>query len=103
MPTNVPWAFVFERVDMLPRHPAQLYEAIAYFIFFLGMVWLYKRGQKKQETKLETDFSTTKRKSTTVQAEASLPYYRFLLRPLPDGNLPLPFLHRVPERKPGEL
>ena len=47
MPTDVPWAFVFERVDMLPRHPAQLYEAIAYFIFFLGMVYLYKRGQKK--------------------------------------------------------
>lgn len=60
----------------MPRHPAQLYEAIAYFIFFLGMVWLYKRGQKKQETKLETDFSTTKRKSTAVQAEASLPYHR---------------------------
>ena len=75
-PTDVPWAFIFEREDMLPRHPAQLYEAIAYFIFFLGMVWLYKRGQKKQETKLETDFSTTKRKSTTVQAEASLPYHR---------------------------
>ena len=35
-PTDVPWAFVFEQVDMLPRHPAQLYEAIAYFIFFLG-------------------------------------------------------------------
>lgn len=48
-PADVPWAFVFERVDMLPRHPAQLYEAIAYFIFFLGMVYLYKRGQKKQE------------------------------------------------------
>lgn len=45
-PTDVPWAFVFERVDMLPRHPAQLYEAIAYFIFFLGMIYLYKRGQK---------------------------------------------------------
>ena len=76
MPSDVPWAFIFERVDMQPRHPAQLYEAIAYFIFFLGMVWLYKRGQKKQETKLETDFSTTKRKSTAVQAEASLPYHR---------------------------
>ena len=75
-PTDMPWAFIFEREDMLPRHPAQLYEAIAYFIFFLGMVWLYKRGQKKQETKLETDFSTTKRKSTAVQAEASLPYHR---------------------------
>ena len=47
-PTDGPWAFVFERVDMLPRHPAQLYEAIAYFIFFLGMVYLYKRGLKKQ-------------------------------------------------------
>ena len=47
-PTDVPWAFVFERVDMLPRHPAQLYEAISYFIFFLGMVYLYKRGLKKQ-------------------------------------------------------
>ena len=33
--TDVPWAFVFEREDMQPRHPAQLYEAIAYFIFFL--------------------------------------------------------------------
>ncbi len=41
--TDVPWAFVFERVDMLPRHPAQLYEAIAYFIFFLGMIYLYKK------------------------------------------------------------
>lgn len=44
MPTDVPWAFVFQRVDLLPRHPAQLYEAIAYFIFFLGMIYLYKRA-----------------------------------------------------------
>ena len=45
--TDVPWAFVFERVDMLPRHPAQLYEAIAYFIFFLIMIFLYKNYGKK--------------------------------------------------------
>ena len=45
--TDVPWAFVFERVDMLPRHPAQLYEAIAYFIFFLLMIFLYKNYGKK--------------------------------------------------------
>lgn len=38
MPADVPWAFVFERVDMLPRHPAQLYEALAYFFFFFIMV-----------------------------------------------------------------
>ena len=46
-PTDVPWAFVFEQVDMLPRHPAQLYEAIAYFIFFLLMIFLYKSYGKK--------------------------------------------------------
>lgn len=51
-PTDVPWAFIFEREDMLPRHPAQLYEAIAYFIFFLGMVYLYK----KYATKLHRGF-----------------------------------------------
>ena len=76
MPTNVPWAFVFERVDAVPRHPAQLYEAIAYFIFALGMFYLYNRGQKKQEDKLETDFSTTQRKSSSMQLDASLPYPR---------------------------
>ena len=52
IPTNVPWAFIFERVDRFPRHPAQLYEAIAYFIFFLGMVYLYK----KYRTKLHRGF-----------------------------------------------
>lgn len=49
-PSDVPWAFIFERVDMLPRHPAQLYEALAYFVFFLGMMWLYRRGLKQQLT-----------------------------------------------------
>jgi prolipoprotein diacylglyceryl transferase len=44
--TDVPWAFVFEREDMLPRQPAQLYEAIAYFVFFLLMIYLYKRYGK---------------------------------------------------------
>jgi prolipoprotein diacylglyceryl transferase len=34
-PTDVPWAFVFENVDSLPRHPGQLYEAISYFSIFL--------------------------------------------------------------------
>lgn len=29
IPTDVPWAFVFERVDQTPRHPAQLYEALS--------------------------------------------------------------------------
>ncbi len=41
--TDVPWAFVFERVDNIPRHPAQLYEAIAYLIIFFINMFLYKR------------------------------------------------------------
>lgn len=41
--TDVPWAFVFERVDMLPRHPGQLYEAIAYFCFLFVGLYFYKK------------------------------------------------------------
>lgn len=46
-PTNVPWAFVFERVDSVPRHPAQLYEAIAYLLIFLLSFYLYKTNRSK--------------------------------------------------------
>lgn len=41
--TNVPWAFIFPHEDMQPRHPAQLYEAIAYLIIFIIGLQLYKR------------------------------------------------------------
>jgi phosphatidylglycerol:prolipoprotein diacylglycerol transferase len=46
-PTDVPWAFVFERVDNLPRHPAQLYEAIAYLVIFLLVFYLYKTNRAR--------------------------------------------------------
>ncbi len=42
-PTDVPWAFIFERVDMIPRHPGQLYEAIAYFVMFFIGWYLYRK------------------------------------------------------------
>ena len=45
IPTRLPWAFVFERVDMEPRHPAQLYEALAYFCIGLLMWYLYRKQQ----------------------------------------------------------
>ena len=41
--TDVPWAFIFERVDMVPRHPGQLYEAIAYAVFFFIGWYLYRK------------------------------------------------------------
>lgn len=46
-PTDVPWAFVFESIDMLPRHPAQLYEAIAYLCFFFILIYIYKKHSPK--------------------------------------------------------
>jgi len=45
--TDVPWAFIFERVDTMPRHPGQLYEAIAYAILFFIMWALHKRMPEK--------------------------------------------------------
>jgi phosphatidylglycerol---prolipoprotein diacylglyceryl transferase len=47
IPTKVPWAFVFVRVDNLPRHPAQLYEAISYLIIFGLLFYLYKTNRDK--------------------------------------------------------
>ena len=48
--TDVPWAFIFLRVDNYPRHPGQLYEAIAYAILFFIMWAIYKRSRKNPST-----------------------------------------------------
>lgn len=55
-PTDVPWAFIFERVDMVPRHPGQLYEAIAYALLFFIMWHLYRKSRPagKQNTALKS-------------------------------------------------
>jgi len=46
--TDVPWAFIFEKVDQLPRHPGQLYEAIAYALLFIILWIIYKRSTNTQ-------------------------------------------------------
>ena len=48
--TDVPWAFVFEKVDAVPRHPGQLYEAIAYAALFFILWTLHKRMPEKVGT-----------------------------------------------------
>lgn len=48
--TDVPWAFIFERVDKMPRHPGQLYEAIAYFLFFFVGLWFYRKRPQRVGT-----------------------------------------------------
>jgi len=42
VPTTKPWAFVFAQVDNIPRHPAQLYEALSYLLIFVILIMLYK-------------------------------------------------------------
>ncbi|KKP40542.1 MAG: prolipoprotein diacylglyceryl transferase [Candidatus Peregrinibacteria bacterium GW2011_GWF2_33_10] len=41
-PSNLPWAFIFQRIDDIPRHPTQLYESLSYFTVFLLLLILYK-------------------------------------------------------------
>jgi len=44
-PSNLPWAFVFVRIDHIPRHPTQIYEALAYLLsgFILFVLWKSKK------------------------------------------------------------
>jgi len=49
-PAQVSWAFVFNRVDGIPRHPAQLYEALLYLAIFILLVWMFPRfGKTRQQ------------------------------------------------------
>jgi len=47
LPTDVSWAMIFVRVDAIPRHPAQLYEAISYLLIFFLLFSLYRRKGPK--------------------------------------------------------
>ena len=46
-PSDLPWAVVFERVDMIPRHPSQMYEAICYLIIFFFLLNLFWKSNVK--------------------------------------------------------
>ncbi len=58
IPTTKPWGVIFERIDNLPRHPAQLYEAISYFIIFAIMIILYKKMSAKLKNGFFFGFAT---------------------------------------------
>lgn len=42
-PSDLPWAVVFKRIDLVPRHPTQIYESIGYFVSFLILQLTSKR------------------------------------------------------------
>ena len=42
-PTEMPWGVIFARIDPVPRHPVQLYEAFCYLLIFLVQFRFYLR------------------------------------------------------------
>ncbi len=42
-PTSGDWGVIFKRVDLIPRHPTQLYESFAYLGAFLILLLVYSR------------------------------------------------------------
>jgi phosphatidylglycerol:prolipoprotein diacylglycerol transferase len=50
--TDLPWAIIFERVDMLPRHPVQLYEAFSYLTLLALFILLYRKLNPDLVTRL---------------------------------------------------
>jgi prolipoprotein diacylglyceryl transferase len=49
-PAQLPWAFIFSRIDQTPRHPAQLYEAL-FYLFISVMLFFIWRSQKVSKYK----------------------------------------------------
>ena len=49
-PTDVPWAFKFSKyVDKIPRHPTQIYEALAYLVLFFVLYKIYIAYKEKTQ------------------------------------------------------
>ena len=46
-PTNGNWGVVFQRDDLIPRHPTQLYEAFAYLAIFGILFYMYKSEKNR--------------------------------------------------------
>lgn len=46
-PTMLPWAFIFVRDDMIPRHPTQIYEGLSYLISFFILHQIYWKSNGK--------------------------------------------------------
>ncbi|NLR59081.1 prolipoprotein diacylglyceryl transferase [Chitinophaga polysaccharea] len=46
VPSTLPWAVIFTRVDAQPRHPAQLYEAFCYALIFCWQRYRYYQAPR---------------------------------------------------------
>ncbi|MCM1313349.1 MAG: prolipoprotein diacylglyceryl transferase [Bacteroides sp.] len=72
-PTEMPWGFLFHTRDALvdgvlvPRHPAQLYEALAYLLIFFAEVAIYRKyGMRSGKPKAAAHQSEASRTGMSV-------------------------------------
>jgi prolipoprotein diacylglyceryl transferase len=52
LPSDAPWAVVFARVDMVPRHPVQLYESFSYLVILLILLIVYLKSKPDFATRI---------------------------------------------------
>jgi len=46
--TSLPWGFVFQQNgEIIPKHPTQIYESLAYLLIFVFLSFLYRRADGK--------------------------------------------------------
>ncbi len=46
--TSLPWGFIFERNgEIVPKHPTQIYESLAYLLIFVYLLTVYNRAKGK--------------------------------------------------------
>jgi prolipoprotein diacylglyceryl transferase len=51
-PTDGNWGVIFQRDDLIPRHPTQLYEAFSYLFIFAILMLIYMKGIKEKSNGL---------------------------------------------------
>jgi phosphatidylglycerol:prolipoprotein diacylglycerol transferase len=49
-PTNGNWGVIFQRDDLIPRHPTQFYEAFSYLLIFLILLSVYKQKTREKSS-----------------------------------------------------
>ena len=49
LPTTLPWGFIFTSTDKIPRHPAQLYEAIYCLVLFVFLLTTWYRYRARMQ------------------------------------------------------
>jgi len=47
-PTNGNWGVIFQKDDLIPRHPTQLYEAFSYILIFFIVISIYKYRSREK-------------------------------------------------------